>query len=142
MACALHGKLETASVFHRKLREGGMTLSEYHLRRAQFEADSSNGLGSWLPPGTALVDSSIRRLGIFQPDLFQRSADTLHPASAADAGFEEIHSADEHLLTAAPFFGLTGFKLQGRVNRPASGLENPPSLRQPPRFPFAPSGPS
>ena len=48
IACALHGKLETASVFHRKLREGSMTQSEYHLLRAQFETDISNGLWSWL----------------------------------------------------------------------------------------------
>jgi predicted nucleic acid-binding protein len=111
VACALHGKLETASVFHRKLREGGMTPSEYHLLRAQFEADSSNGLWSWLPLGTSLVDSSIRRLGIVQPDLFLRSADTLHLVCAADAGFEEIYSSDKHLLTAAPHFGLNGITL-------------------------------
>ena len=113
IACALHGKLETASVFHRKLREGSMTQSEYHLLRAQFETDISNGLWSWLPIGTSLVDSSIRRLGILSPDVFVRSADILHLVSAADHGFTEIYSSDKHLLTAAPHFGLKGIKLEG-----------------------------
>ena len=103
--------LETASVFHRKLREGSMTQSEYHLLRAQFETDISNGLWSWLPLSTSLVDSSIRRLGILSPDVFLRSADTLHLVSAADHGFTEIYSSDRHLLTAAPHFGLKGIKL-------------------------------
>ena len=113
VACALHGKLETAAVFHRKQREGGMTQSEYHLLRAQFETDISNGLWSWLPIGTSLVDSSIRRLGILSPDVFVRSSDTLHLVSATDHGFTEIYSSDKHLLTAAPHFGLKGIKLEG-----------------------------
>jgi predicted nucleic acid-binding protein len=111
VACAAHGKVETAAVFHRKLREGVIGTDDYHLLRTQFEADCSAGLWSWFPVTPHLIDDTVRRFGILPGSVFLRTNDALHLASAAEHGFTSIHSSDKHLLAAAPHFGLTGITL-------------------------------
>lgn len=111
VACCHHGKLETAAVFHRKLREGALTLTEYHLLRAQFESDCAMGMWWWLPVTAQLMEDAIRRYGILSASAWLRSADALHLTCAAAHGFGEIFTSDRHLLAAAPHFGLTGTSL-------------------------------
>ena len=41
-------------------------------------------------------------------DCFLRACDALHLVTASDAGFTGVWTNDRHMLTAAPYFGLTG----------------------------------
>ena len=111
VACSAAGKLEAASVFHRKLREGIIDIPEYHLLRAQFQLDCAAGLWTWLPVTPHLIDQVFLQYGIVPPHVFIRSGDALHLVCAAEKGFTEIYSSDRHLLAAAPHFGLKGIKL-------------------------------
>jgi predicted nucleic acid-binding protein len=41
-------------------------------------------------------------------DLFIRTADAVHLATAHEAGERDVWTNDRHMLAAAPYFGLTG----------------------------------
>lgn len=47
VGCLLIGKTEVIAVFHRKLREGIVDVSGFHLLCDQFEADCASGLWHW-----------------------------------------------------------------------------------------------
>jgi predicted nucleic acid-binding protein len=97
---------EVQSVFHRHLREGKLTPSEYNTLGRRFADDQTADLWQWLPVTEKLIRESVARLQTLPASLFLRSADCLHLCAAADAGFKEIYSNDRHLLAAAPHFGL------------------------------------
>ncbi len=111
VACSHYGKLEVASVFHRHLRENRITAGDYHLFRAQFDADCANGLWIWLPLDAALLEDGIRRYGILSPAAYLRAGDAIHLTCATVHGFSELYTSDPHLLEVAPHFDLTGIKL-------------------------------
>lgn len=111
VGCSAHGKVEVAAVFHRKLREGAMTPTDYQLLRSQFELDCSAGLWSWFPAGPQLIEDAVRYFGTLPSTVFLRTGDALHLCSATERGFTAIHSSDKHLLAAAPHFGLSGVVL-------------------------------
>ena len=55
VCCSTIGRVETAQVFHRKLREGQATKAECAALFDQFEADCEAGLWTWLPLTDDLV---------------------------------------------------------------------------------------
>lgn len=111
VASSLHARLEVLSVFHRKLREGQVTASEFQLLCDQFETDCAKGVWSWFPVTWQLLETAGQFYRSLPATVFLRAADALHLASAKDKGFTEIYSNDRHLLAAAPHFGLTGVTL-------------------------------
>lgn len=108
VCCSVLGRVETAQVFHRKLREGHATRAQSATLFDQFEADCDSGLWTWLPLTDELVASAVRRFRQCSPKLLLRSADAIHLVSAQAHGFDTIFSNDGRVLAAAPLFGVRG----------------------------------
>jgi predicted nucleic acid-binding protein len=99
---------EVSAAFHRKLREGAVTLEVFKALQGQFVHDLDNGLWKLAGPTEALlreVQSAFARL---TRSTFVRSLDALHLVTARAEGFDRIYSNDRHLLVAARSFGLEG----------------------------------
>jgi predicted nucleic acid-binding protein len=102
------GKMETEATLHRKLREREITATHMKFLHQQFQEDAEEGRVKWIPiaqPIIDLVKSSYLELA---PDVFLRTGDAIHLATAADFGLKEIYSNDRHLLAAAAIFKLKG----------------------------------
>jgi predicted nucleic acid-binding protein len=108
VCCCVLGQAEVVSVFHRKWREKSRTKAEFRILMDQFEADCSAGLWTWLSMSSAVIKAATSTYGRIPESVFLRSADAIHLACAAEAGFKELYSNDRHLLSAASHFGLSG----------------------------------
>jgi len=106
-SCVL-ARIEVTSVFHRKWREKSRSLAEFLALIKQFEADCLANLWTWLPMSGAVVNAAAAKYLTLPDTIFLRSADAIHLACAAEAGFKELYSNDKHLLAAAGRFGLAG----------------------------------
>lgn len=106
IASAEIARVEVASVFHRKLREGSITPKNHRELCLQFSDDIGAGIWTFLPIGSPLLARAQSAYQTLPAATFLRSADCLHLCAAAAAGFKEIYSNDRHLLAAAPRFGL------------------------------------
>ena len=101
-----YGRIEVTSTFHRNLREGLLTKSQYELVARQFESDDKDGIWTWLPLTADLCRRTAVRIYALPPLTFIRAGDALHLTSAAENGFAEIYSNDRRLQAAAALFGL------------------------------------
>ena len=108
VCCSTLGRVETAQVFHRKLREGRATKAECAALFDQFEIDCESALWTWLPLTDDLIASGVQRFRGLSPKVPLRSADAIHLISAREHGHDAIYSNDAHVLAAAPAFGLRG----------------------------------
>jgi predicted nucleic acid-binding protein len=108
VCCSLIGRVETAQVFHRKLREGSATRAECAALFDQFGADSDSGVWIWLPLTDDLIVSAVRRFRELSAKVPLRSADAIHLTSAREHGLDAIYSNDARVLAAASAFGLRG----------------------------------
>ena len=108
VCCSTIGRVETAQVFHRKLREGKATKAECAALFEQFGADCESGLWTWLPLTEDLVESAVQRFRELSPKVLLRSADTIHLVSAQEHGLDAIYSNDARVLAAAPEFDIRG----------------------------------
>lgn len=104
--CVAYGRIEVASVFHRKLREGAFTERVQREVAAQFADDCAAGVWTWLSVTEALVEEAVRSMTTLPRRVYLRSADALHLACAREHGFKEIYSNDRHVIAAAPHYGL------------------------------------
>lgn len=111
LVCSAHGRIEFASICHRKVREGSATPAQLVTRLAQLAADTEAGLVRWLPFSNAVLARAEAVYRTAPSSVFLRAADALHLASASEHGFSEIFSNDRDLLLAAPLFGLRGTNL-------------------------------
>ena len=108
LACAAHGQAEMIAAFHRKLREGAIRAAAYAALVGQMEAHLQAGAFQWIAQSADIL-SRIRRVYQKLPStVFLRAADALHLATAAESGFREVYSNDDHLLAAAKHFGIAG----------------------------------
>lgn len=108
VSCVELGRLEAASAFHRKWREGALSDVAFREVGAQFADDCTAGLWQWLPVTASLVETAAAAIAKLPRSVFLRSADALHLTCAREHGFSEIHSNDRHLLAAARHFKLKG----------------------------------
>ncbi len=108
VCCSAIGRVETAQVFHRKLREGKATRAECGALFDQFDTDCESGLWTWLPLSEDLVASAVQRFRELSPKTALRSADAIHLVSAREHGFDAIYSNDARVLAAAPDFSIRG----------------------------------
>lgn len=108
VCCSTIGRVETAQVFHRKLREGQATKAECAALFDQFGADCESGLWTWLPLTEELIASAVRRYRDLSPKVPMRSTDAIHLVSAQEHGLDAIYTNDDCVLAAASKFGLRG----------------------------------
>jgi len=106
-ASALHGRIEFWSGVKRHVREGNLSFGQAEAVWRQFVLDETAGYWSFLPITRSLVEASCSRLAALPANVSCRAADAIHLGCAKEQGFSEIYSNDRHLLTAAPYFGLT-----------------------------------
>jgi predicted nucleic acid-binding protein len=108
LSCCLHGQAETIAAFHRKFREGVLTQKELITLLTEFDKDSNAGAYRWLPLSPAVMARVASTFARLPAAVALRTADAIHLACAANAGFAKIYSNDLRLLTAAAQFGLAG----------------------------------
>ena len=106
LACSEYGRIGVASTFHRNLREGLLTDTQFKVLVRQFESDDRTGVWIWLPLTSDLCRKAASRIKAMPAAIFIRAGDALHLTSAAENGFLEIYSNDRHLQAAASRFGL------------------------------------
>jgi predicted nucleic acid-binding protein len=102
------GRVETAQVFHRKLREWKATKTECAALFDQFETDCVSGLWTWLPLTDDLVAAAVLRFRGLSSKVPLRSADAIHLVSAHEHGLDAIYTNDARVLAAASEFGIRG----------------------------------
>jgi hypothetical protein len=108
IACSIHGRAELIAAFHRKLREGELSGTDYLQLLRQFEADSKAGSFRWLPISTMLIDRILAVYSNLPAKVALRAADAMHLSCAAENQFRDIYSNDIRLLAGAVHFGLSG----------------------------------
>jgi predicted nucleic acid-binding protein len=99
---------EFHAVLHRRVREGVASAEEVGDLASRFSEHAHDGLWNFIPVTEAL----LRRVGILMisapRQIFLRTADAVHLATAQETGEREVWTNDRHVLAAAPYFGLTG----------------------------------
>jgi len=99
---------EVSAAFHRKWREGAVTVGVFKALEGQFAHDVDAGLWTLASPTDALLRDVQAALARLARSVFVRSLDAVHLVTARAEGFERIYSNDRHLLAAARHFGLEG----------------------------------
>ena len=102
------GKMETEATFHRKLRERELTPANLHFLHHQFQEDIENGRVKWFLISQPVIDLVGQTFRTLPANIFLRTGDAIHLATASEGGFKEIYSNDRHLLSAATLFKLKG----------------------------------
>lgn len=104
--CSALGRVEVATVFHRKWREGAFTESAFREVSAQFTDDSAAGLWTWISITDKLIIDTAESIRTLGKTTTIRSADALHLICAKSHGLRRVYTNDRHMLLAAPVFGV------------------------------------
>lgn len=111
-ADAIHSSLwafaEFHAVLHRRLREGAYSARDARELASRFSQHIDDGLWNLIPVNEALLRRTSTLMLSAPRDLFLRTADAVHLATAQEIGEREVWTNDRHMLAAAPYFGLTG----------------------------------
>jgi len=99
---------EFHGVIHRRLREGSSTPLDARELSNRFSEHIQGGLWKLIPVNEALLRRTCALMVSAPPDLFLRTADAVHLATARELGEREVWTNDRHMLAAASYFGLTG----------------------------------
>jgi hypothetical protein len=99
---------EFHAVIHRRLREGASSPGDARDLSSRFSEHVREGLWKLIPVNEALLRTTSALMVSAPPDLFIRTADAVHLATAQQIGESEVWTNDRHMLAAAPYFGLRG----------------------------------
>jgi predicted nucleic acid-binding protein len=99
---------EFHAVIHRRLREGSLAPSDAHELSSRFYQHVQEGLWKLIPVHEALLRRTSALIVSAPPDLFIRTADAVHLATAQETGERDVWTNDRHMLASASYFGLTG----------------------------------
>jgi len=102
------GRSETVAAMHRHYREGKIGRQAFQDACRQFQHDQDDGIFTWFPLTPDLLELVYCTFPDLPSNIFLRTGDAIHLATAAEAGFKEIYSNDKHLLAAAAIFKLKG----------------------------------
>ena len=101
-------RLEFACVLHRHVREGRLDHGKALQIRKFFSKDQEDGVWTWLPVTSELLDYGIEKVRTLRKSVLIRAGDAIHLACAQMDGFKDIYSNDARLLQGAAYFGLRG----------------------------------
>ena len=111
-ADAIHSSLwalaEFHAVIHRRLREGSSSPGDARDLSSRFYEHIREGVWKLIPVNEALLRATSALMVAAPPDLFLRTADAVHLATAQQIGESDVWTNDRHMLAAAPYFGLRG----------------------------------
>ena len=110
--CIAIGRVEVASAFHRKRREGALAEPSFHAVMAQFAWDCAHGVWTWLPVTTRLIEAATMAMGGLPKSISLRSADALHLACAREHGLRDVYTNDRHMTAAAPHFHVSAIAVR------------------------------
>jgi predicted nucleic acid-binding protein len=96
------------SVIHRRVREGSATPDDARELSARFSEHIRDGLWKLIPVTEALLRRTSALIASAPTDLFIRTGDAVHLATALDVGEREVWTNDRQMLAAASHFGLSG----------------------------------
>ncbi len=99
---------EFHGVIHRRLREGSLPARDAHELSSLFYQHVQDGLWKLIPVHEALLRRTSALMVSAPPDLFLRTADAVHLATAQESGERNVWTSDRHMLASAAYFGLTG----------------------------------
>ena len=99
---------EFHAVLHRRLREGASSLRDARDLASRFSEHIEDGLWNLIPVHEALLRRTSALMVSAPRDLFLRTADAVHLATAHEIGERDVWTNDRHMLAAAAYFGLTG----------------------------------
>jgi len=104
-------RAELVAVFHRHLREGHLSESNYQLVLKQYELDLRTQLWEWLPVKEDLWTMIEESFASLPETVFLRGADAMHLLTAKSHEFPEVFTNDRHMLKACGALGLKGRNL-------------------------------
>ena len=99
---------EFHAVIHGRLREGSLSPGDARDLASLFSKHIEQGLWNLIPVNEALLRRTSALMISAPRDLFIRTADAVHLATAHEAGERDVWTNDRRMLAAAPYFGLTG----------------------------------
>jgi predicted nucleic acid-binding protein len=107
-------RIELMGVFHRRLREGRWTHSDFLAATRQFANDDLGGFWTWLPLDQAILQAAANIYATLPATIFLRSSDCLHLVTALRHNFTEIYTYDAHQAAAATALGLKAASVGSR----------------------------
>jgi predicted nucleic acid-binding protein len=100
--------VEVTCAFHRHLRQGHLTTSQYQDLSRAFRKHIREELWILIPLTSRLLSRVGAAMDSLTSHVYLRSGDAVQLITAQDAGESEVWTSDRHMLAAAPHFGLTG----------------------------------
>ena len=98
--------VEVTAVFHRHMRERWLTAAQGRATIDLFREHVEANVWNLIPVTSALLRRTCILIRDLPRNLWLRSGDAIHIATAIDAGETDIHTNDRHLLAAARYAGL------------------------------------
>lgn len=100
-------RVELMGVFHRLFREKQWERPSFLTAIRQFTNDDLGGFWTWLPLDHKITEAAAKIYTTLPDNVFLRSADCLHLATAVHHRFSEFYTYDRHQRLASPVLGLT-----------------------------------
>ena len=90
------------------MREGASSPGDARELARRFSEHIEGGLWNLIPVNEALLRRTSALMVSAPRDLFIRTADAVHLATAHEIGESDVWTNDRHMLAAASHFGLRG----------------------------------
>jgi predicted nucleic acid-binding protein len=90
------------------MRAGALSSRNARELALRFSGHTADGLWNLVPVRETLLRRTAALMISAPPDLFIRTADAVHLATAQEIGERQVWTDDRHMLAAAPWFGLEG----------------------------------